>query len=149
MTLLCRAIVTRRLSTFLRSSLRLLRSDTAQAHRQLANLDADIIIQLFQRRALAELELLPLPIHALDGRALAVELLLDLLSIDAQGPRQRAIELICRWCDDADRWKECMEVAVRLLVSRPYIPTSCGLMPRTGREGRMVQSNPSTPWCYE
>ena len=63
-------------------------------------------------------------------------------SIDAQGQRQCVIEFICRWCDDVDGWKRCIETAVRLLVSQPYIPVS--FIPHTLHRSRRL-SGPILP----
>jgi hypothetical protein len=91
-----------------------------EGDRRLLDSDASVVMHLFQHNALAELDQLPVPVHALDSRALAIELLLDLLSADAQGLREQITGLICRWCGDSNGWKDCMETAVRLLVSHVY-----------------------------
>lgn len=135
---LCKKVVARRLSTFLRSSLQLLQSDLVRADHHLIVSDANISFHLFLHKALVELEQFPVPTQALEGRALAVEFLLYLSSINAWDQRQRVVELLCKWCEDANGWKESLEIAVRLLVSMPYVSVSASLIPYTGREVRMV-----------
>lgn len=113
---LCKKIVGRRLSTFLRSLLQLLRSD--QTNKRLLYLDVNVTVNLLRHMAFTELEQLPLPKHALESHALAVELLLQILSMDAQDHRQRIIELICKWYDDTKGWRDSLETSLCLLVSQ-------------------------------
>src|SRR5882724_2190298 len=115
MSPLCQRIIARRLSSFLRASLSLLQLDTVQSRRRVLDSDATVIIRLLQH-AMPELEQLPLLKHMNDGRALVVELVMELLSIDAQRQKRHAIQLICLWCDDANGWKESLEFGIRLLV---------------------------------
>lgn len=124
---LCERIMARRLSAFLQASLSLLRVDTVQVHRQVLDSDCTVIIRLLQH-ALPELELLPVPKHMNDSRALVIELMMELLSIDAQRQKQQVIDLVCLWCDDVNGWKESLETGVRLFVSRSSCCVVSGIL---------------------
>ncbi|KAF8583270.1 hypothetical protein K439DRAFT_1349020 [Ramaria rubella] len=115
---LCKKIMARRLSAFLRSALSLLRLDTTQGNRPLLKSDSIVIIRILQHRALAELEQLPVSTHTNDSRALVVELLVELLATDAQSIRLPVVELICSWWNDVKGWRESLESGLRLFIEK-------------------------------